>query len=206
MEPTRLLLVDMPRVLEDIVRAAFADDPAFEFVTEGSTEPGDVAAAIAREGAGFVILWGSKPESPAVFRGLLEERPLTKMLALAGDGRENFLYVPLGEVDVPPVLEHIIRAFGGEPVFALVTDGSTEPVDVAGAMAREGAGVAIVWGSEPEPPEVFRGLLRERPRNKVLAVARDGRENFLCVPLGELTPQGLAEAVRSSAAGGGGAG
>lgn len=196
----------MPRVLEDIIRAAFVDDPAFEFVTEGSTEPGDVAAAIAREGAGFVILWASRPEPPEVFRGLLEERPLTTMLTLAGDGRENFLYVPLGEVDVPPVLEHIIRAFGRDPAFALVTEGSTEPADVATAIAREGAGVAIVWGSKPEPPEVFRGLIQERPLNKVLAVARDGRENFLCVPLGELTPHGLAEAVRSSTASGGGAG
>jgi hypothetical protein len=40
----------------------------------------------------------------------------------------------------------------------------------------------------------------------MLAVAGDGRENFLYVPLGELSPQGLAEAVRTSAARGRGVG
>ncbi len=99
----------MPRVLEDIIRATFADDPAFTFVAEGSSEPVDVAAAIDREGAGFVILWGRKPEPPEVFRGLLQERPLTKMLALAGDGRENFLYHPLGQLS-PEELAEAVRS------------------------------------------------------------------------------------------------
>ena len=96
-------------MLEDIIRAAFGDDPAFVFVAEGSPEPVDVAAAIDREGAGFVILWGKKPEPPEVFRGLLEKRPLTKMLAVAGDGRENFLYVPLGELS-PQGLAEAVRS------------------------------------------------------------------------------------------------
>ena len=100
--------MDIPRVLEDIIRAAFRGDPDFVFVAEGSPEPVDVAAAIDREGAGFVILWGRKPEPPEVFRGLLEERPLTKMLAVAGDGRENFLYVPLGELS-PQGLAEAVR-------------------------------------------------------------------------------------------------
>jgi hypothetical protein len=107
--PTRVLLVDIPGVLEEIIRAAFADDPAFVLVAEGSSEAVDVAAAIDREGAGFVILWGRRPEPPEVFRGLLEERPLTNMLALAGDGRANFLYAPLGELS-PQGLAEAVRS------------------------------------------------------------------------------------------------
>jgi hypothetical protein len=109
LEQTRVLLVDIPGVLEDIIRASFAGDRTFLFVSEESSEPVDVAAAIDREGAGFVILWGRKPEPPEVFRRLLEQRPLTKMLALAGDGRENFLYVPLGELS-PQTLADAVRA------------------------------------------------------------------------------------------------
>jgi hypothetical protein len=108
LEPTRVLLVDIPRVLEEIIRAAFAQDRAFLFVAEESSQQVDVAAAIDREGAGFVIVWGRKPEPPEVFRRLLEQRPLTKMLALAGDGRENFLYVPLGELS-PQTLADAVR-------------------------------------------------------------------------------------------------
>jgi hypothetical protein len=109
LKPIRVLLVDIPRVLEEIVRAAFAGDPEYVFVAEGSREPVDVVAAIDREGAGFVILWGRKPEPPEVFRGLLEKRPFTNMLALAGDGRENFLYVPLGELS-PQGLSEAVRS------------------------------------------------------------------------------------------------
>jgi hypothetical protein len=109
LEPTRVLLVDIPRVLEEIIRAAFAGDRAFLFVSQESSQPVDVVAAIDREGAGFVILWGRKPEPPEVFRRMLEQRPLTKMLALAGDGRENFLYVPLGELS-PQALADAVRA------------------------------------------------------------------------------------------------
>jgi hypothetical protein len=110
LEPTRVLLVDIPRVLEEIIRAAFSGDRSFIFVSEASSEPVDVvAAAIDREGAGFVILWGRKPEPPEFFRRMLEPRPLTKMLALAGDGRENFLYVPLGELS-PHTLADAVRA------------------------------------------------------------------------------------------------
>jgi len=98
LEPTRVLLYDIPRVLEDIIRVAFADEPAFTFVSEGASGPVDLVATIDREGAGFVILWSRRPELPDAFRRILEDRPLTKMLALAGDGRENFLYLPLGEL------------------------------------------------------------------------------------------------------------
>jgi hypothetical protein len=109
LEPTRVLLVDIPRVLEEIIRAAFADDHDFILVAEGSSEPVDVAAAIDREGAGFVIVAGTRPERPEVFRHLLDEQPMTGMLALADYGRENFLYAPLGELS-PHELAEAVRS------------------------------------------------------------------------------------------------
>jgi len=105
LEPTRVLLVDIPRLLESIITEAFAGDPAFTFVAEAAGEPAEVAAAVDREGAGLVVLWSARPELPAVFRRLLEDRPLTRMLALAADGRENFLYVPLGQLSPGRLVE-----------------------------------------------------------------------------------------------------
>jgi hypothetical protein len=109
LEPTRVLLVEIPNALQRIIEAAFVGDPAFTFVAEESDEPAEVAAAVDREGAGFVVVWAEQPELPWVFRRLLEERPRTKMLAVAGDGRENFLYLPLGQLS-PRGLAAAIRS------------------------------------------------------------------------------------------------
>jgi hypothetical protein len=77
-------------------------------VTEESGERADVAAAVDRERAGFVIVWSAQPELPRVFRRLLDQRPLTKMLAVAADGRENSLYLPLGQLS-PAELAKAVR-------------------------------------------------------------------------------------------------
>jgi hypothetical protein len=123
---TRILLVDIPGVLAEIITAAFSRDSEFVFVSEGSTEPIDVVAAIDREGAGFVILWSNRPEPPEVFLSLLRARPRTKMLALANDGRENLLYLPLGELS-PDQLADSVRsaATRGRRVVAAASAGGS---------------------------------------------------------------------------------
>jgi hypothetical protein len=45
-------------------------------------------------------------------------------------------------------------------------------------------------------PDVFCRLLHERPSVRVLAITDDGRETYLYLPLGELSPAGLLDAVR----------
>ena len=88
MEPIRIVLADMPRMLRETLEEHDAD-----FVITGADvlRPDDVDA-------------------------LLEARPRMKVLAVVGDGRDAFLYelrpqkVPLGEVSPHTLLEAIRAA------------------------------------------------------------------------------------------------
>ena len=71
------------------------------------------------------------------------------------------------------------------------------------AVEAAGADVVIAPSDRPELPDVWRRLLVRRPQTKVLTVGGDGREGFLYelrpyqVPLGEISPQTLIDAVKS---------
>jgi DNA-binding NarL/FixJ family response regulator len=108
--PTRIALVDMPRILREIIEQAVADEPDMEIVEiEGSGVPLRQAVATAR--ADFVIA-GADYDFGEVAR-VLDERPRLRILAVAGDGREAFLYelrptrTPLGEVSPQTIVDAI---------------------------------------------------------------------------------------------------
>ena len=74
------------------------------------------------------------------------------------------------------------------------------------AAANLGVDVVIVGLEAAELPVVCEELVISHPQIKVLAVAGDGRGAFLyelrphTSPLGEVSPQGLVDAIRAATA------
>jgi DNA-binding NarL/FixJ family response regulator len=108
-EPSRIVLVDMPRILREIIEQAVGGEPDLELV-QARSEPG-LRAAVESSGADFVIS-GADYDFAEVAR-LLEERPRLRVLAVTGDGREGFLYelrptrTALGEVSRQTIVNAI---------------------------------------------------------------------------------------------------
>jgi DNA-binding NarL/FixJ family response regulator len=109
-EPSRIVLVDMPRILREIIERAVADEPDMEIVdSEAGNMP--LREAIEASEPDFVIA-GADYDFGEVAR-VLDERPRLRVLAVAGDGREAFLYelrptrTPLGEVSPRTIVEAI---------------------------------------------------------------------------------------------------
>jgi chemotaxis response regulator CheB len=109
-EPSRIVLVDMPRILREIIERAVADEPDMEIVdSEAGNMP--LREAIEASEPDFVIA-GADYDFGEVAR-VLDERPRLRVLAVAGDGREAFLYelrptrTPLGEVSPRTIVDAI---------------------------------------------------------------------------------------------------
>jgi DNA-binding NarL/FixJ family response regulator len=112
--PIRVLLVDMPRLLRDLIERAVANHPELTVV---GTEP-DVDAfgrAAAEVGAEFVIVGLEGGELPPGANSFLAERASAKVLGVEADDGTAFLYelrprrVPIGAV-TPDELAGAIRA------------------------------------------------------------------------------------------------
>ena len=100
--PTRVLLIDMPQMLRQIIRRTLARDSRFVIVGE-YTEHVAIDVAVDRSSADYVIMGSGVFESRDVRRRLLEEGPQVRVLALGPDGAHATLYrlrseeVELGE-------------------------------------------------------------------------------------------------------------
>lgn len=112
-EPSRIVLVDLPRMLREIVEQAVMAEPDMVIVRDPG-ENHSLSATVGRTGADFVIL-GRDGELDEV-DGLLETHPHLRVLAVAGDGREAFLYelrptrTPLGEISPRTIVDAIRSA------------------------------------------------------------------------------------------------
>jgi DNA-binding NarL/FixJ family response regulator len=110
LDRTRIVLIDMPRMLREIIREVVAAEPGAEVVAEFG-EPVDLVPAVLAHRAGFVIL-GADLAAGEVAR-LLDELPRTRVLGVADDGGQSFLYelrphmVELGEISPERLLEAI---------------------------------------------------------------------------------------------------
>jgi DNA-binding NarL/FixJ family response regulator len=111
-DSTRVLLIDMPRILREVIREVLIAQPDIEIAGELESEEG--VAIAAEESAAEVIIFGSEErELPAAWRKLLEQRPGLRVLTVLSDGRESYLYelrphrVPLGEVSPEGLLRAI---------------------------------------------------------------------------------------------------
>jgi DNA-binding NarL/FixJ family response regulator len=104
----RVLLVDMPQLLREIVRSVVAAEEDLELVAE-LADSRALQKAIPRHRPDFVI-GNSKPHD---IDRLLEQRPTMKVLQVDGGGRSSVLYelrptrIPLGELSPTRLLEAI---------------------------------------------------------------------------------------------------
>jgi len=111
MDQTKILLVDMPRMLRDIVRAVAEQDPSLEIVGEVPWESDLTATASSYDAA--VIVAGARASSAPAIGELLEARPRTRVLTIAADGAQSILYrlspeaVALGDLSPSRLLQAI---------------------------------------------------------------------------------------------------
>jgi DNA-binding NarL/FixJ family response regulator len=87
----RRILVLGPPFLRSLVQEIVADADDVEVVGELDGD-GELLEAAVRTDAGFVIVAVGDPASSEVQLDLLAHRPLTKVLALAGEGRDAVLW------------------------------------------------------------------------------------------------------------------
>ena len=111
MKKLKLLLVDDQSLFREALRTLLTLQPDLEIV-EG--QGGTLGQAVASSRADFVIA-GADYDFAEVAQ-VLDERPRLRVLAVAGHGREAFLYelrptrTPLGEVSPRAIVEAIRSA------------------------------------------------------------------------------------------------
>lgn len=117
MQPIRVLIVDMPRMLHEIVHRSV--DECDDMLVVGSlpgSDDGTLADCVAETEPEVVVIGADHPDVAASrCPRLLADRAMTKLLAVADDGGETFLYelrptrTPLGELS-PTALLAAIRS------------------------------------------------------------------------------------------------
>jgi DNA-binding NarL/FixJ family response regulator len=124
-ERIRIVVIDMPRMLRDIVKYTVSTDDQVELVRE-YTERTDLAAAVARDRPHFVIV-GSEAFGSEQVAAALATSPKLSVLALTADGRKLHLHeltptrLEFGEISPGRLLE-VIR------MRAAADDGRVEEV------------------------------------------------------------------------------
>lgn len=120
--PIRVLLIDMPQMLRQIIRRRLARDARFVIVGE-YTEHVAIDVAVNRSNADYVIMGSDVFESRAVRQRLLEEGPQIRVLAIGPDGAQTTLYrllpeeVGLGEVSP----DRLTSVLAGDPSSVAVS-------------------------------------------------------------------------------------
>lgn len=117
MERIQILLVDMPRIVEEMIEQAVVAQPDMHVV--GAVRDPDALVRAARETQPDFVIFGLPPEAEGGFPDgcteLLEEQPRTKALGVAVEASNAYLYelrperTPLGEVGP----EEIVTAIRG---------------------------------------------------------------------------------------------
>ena len=109
-------------------------------------------------------------------------------------------------IDMAPMTREIIRrTFAGAKDVALVGEHPADAPLVR--VVEEGDADVVIFGTTDVglPPDCAE-LMHKRPKTRVLTVERNGRAAFLyelrpyAVPLGEVSPSKLLDAVRGTAA------
>jgi DNA-binding NarL/FixJ family response regulator len=119
--PIRVLLIDMPQLLREIIRRRLARDERFEIVGE-YTKHVSIEFAVDRSRADYVIVGEDVFDSASVRRRVLEEGPQVRVLAVRPDGGRATLHqlrpeeVELGELSPERLVDLIAEADGPDTV------------------------------------------------------------------------------------------
>ncbi|MCI2421577.1 hypothetical protein MOQ72_29505 [Saccharopolyspora sp. K220] len=106
---TRIFLIDMPRMMREIIRAALTQRPGGDIVgtAQNSDRARQVALAINSTGAEVVVLTTGYHELADLLLRLLVPGSPVHLLIMTADGREAFHCQPLGETS-PEALRNIM--------------------------------------------------------------------------------------------------
>ena len=113
MEPIRIVLADLPRLLQDIVMQAVAEQPDM-MVIDVVCAPSDLESVMRERAIDLAILAAGSDEL-ARADGALYAAPRSKVIGITRDGRDSYLRelvphtVPLGNLD-PDELASAIRS------------------------------------------------------------------------------------------------
>jgi chemotaxis response regulator CheB len=88
LEPTRILLVGLPRLLEEIVSEALAHESDLALAGVVRT-PDELATEVVRTDADVVVLGR---DDPRLIASVLEQRPRLAVFAVSEDARNSSLY------------------------------------------------------------------------------------------------------------------
>jgi chemotaxis response regulator CheB len=114
MHTIRVLLVNMPRLLREIVREVIATEPDLQVVDELTGGYLELAAVLDSVVADVVILGTESRESGDLLLPLLQIRPALRFVIIAEDGRAGFVCTPSGELSPARLLE-AVRGHTGRP-------------------------------------------------------------------------------------------
>jgi DNA-binding NarL/FixJ family response regulator len=109
-EPSKIVLVDLPRITREIIEQAVGAEPDMVIV-DGLAGGASLPDAVQRREPDFVI--SGRDYEFAEVCAILDERPRLRVLAVLEDGREATLYelrptrTPLGEVSPQTIVEAI---------------------------------------------------------------------------------------------------
>jgi DNA-binding NarL/FixJ family response regulator len=115
LEPIRILLVDMPRMLREIVSETVSNQPDMRVVAERA-EHSSMPSAASESGAQVVIVGSDGPDVEDGCERFALQRPDVGVLALSADGRQTVLYelrphrVSLGDLSPQQLTAAIRRA------------------------------------------------------------------------------------------------
>jgi hypothetical protein len=115
---TCIALIDMPRMLREIVDEALSTRSDVRLVDENRDD--SLVGAIDRSGAAFAIV-SSESVGPAEVCRLLDERPRVKVFAIADGGRDGCLYelrpnlVLVGELSPESLVQTVLGESTAEP-------------------------------------------------------------------------------------------
>jgi len=121
MDEVRVLLIDLPRMLREVVKNILDAHPG---VTVAAVHPDPVSIVkVVDDARADLVVLGQGPELAAAGRTLLEQRPRVQLVALSDDARRatvsglRHYRQPLGEVGPDRLVETIREAVAAAAVW-----------------------------------------------------------------------------------------
>jgi chemotaxis response regulator CheB len=100
-------------------------------------------------------------------------------------------------VDMSQIMREIVAAvIAPQSDLDLIAEPTYDPARIAATIDQTRAEVVVLSTHKPELSRLLFLLFEAHPCPRVLVLAQDGRNAYLCEPLGELSPAGLLDAVR----------